>query len=227
MRDVKRILIVDDEQDIATSIADSLSSWDHVEVFTAGNVAEAVAILHKGVDVVLTDVRLGHEDGLSVARAAAMCRPAPVVIAMSGVASVEEGVRLGHAGVMACMEKPVRLETFQAVIRQALESPPSFLPLVHAQVGKVPLAKALGDVRGAMLGQALGLVSGNRSGAARLLGITRQAVQQMLRVAEQPRSTSRSTGPRHIGLRNAVGNHPVIAKPAEDESFVAMSSYGG
>jgi DNA-binding NtrC family response regulator len=50
-----------------------------------------------------------------------------------------------------------------------------------AIVGRVSFREVLDRVRRSMAEQALAMSAGNKTGAARLLGITRQAVQQLIR----------------------------------------------
>jgi DNA-binding response OmpR family regulator len=64
--DLRKILIVDDERDFVISLTDILESYGY-SVGTAHNQQEAVDIIKRFyADVVLLDVRLGHENGLNL-----------------------------------------------------------------------------------------------------------------------------------------------------------------
>jgi transcriptional regulator of acetoin/glycerol metabolism len=67
------------------------------------------------------------------------------------------------------------------VIQDILGAAPSALgDLVYALIGRAPLDRVRDAIRHAMLTEALARTSGNVSHTARLLGVKRQAVQQML-----------------------------------------------
>jgi transcriptional regulator with GAF, ATPase, and Fis domain len=57
---------------------------------------------------------------------------------------------------------------------------PPLEPVLKAQVGARPWKDAQEAVRDVMLDQALAMEEGNQAGAARRLGLTRQAVQQLM-----------------------------------------------
>jgi DNA-binding NtrC family response regulator len=105
----------------------------------------------------------------------------PAVVAISGDVSPKEAFELARLGVCAYLTKPLSLDdlrvTKEAIVRQR--------SVVHvfaaARVGRETLQDVQADVRKAMVEQALAMTEGNRTEAARLLGVTRQAVQQMVR----------------------------------------------
>ena len=89
-------------------------------------------------------------------------------------------------------------------IERVLAAPPDIDTMLRASVGQVPMRELQQRVRKVMVGQALALTRGSRSGAARLLDVSRQAIQQITRgkresaaapnSAERPRATrSRSS----------------------------------
>ena len=62
-----------------------------------------------------------------------------------------------------------------------LAEPPDLTPYVRASVGIVPLQHIEEHVRHTMLQEALARSGGNRRGAARMLKVSRQLLQHMLR----------------------------------------------
>ena len=114
------------------------------------------------------------------------------MIAISGEASPEESFRLAQAGVRAYLAKPMGVDELTTKIEAALRGAPELEPLVVAAVGHKPLRGVQGDVRRAMVDQALARAEGNRSEAARLLSVSRQAVQQMVH-ERQGRKRSRGS----------------------------------
>ena len=66
-------------------------------------------------------------------------------------------------------------------IDAALHDAPNIDPQILASVGNISMPTLQSRVRNLMTREALARVNGNRSAAARLLGVTRQAVQQFAR----------------------------------------------
>ncbi|OGQ26827.1 MAG: hypothetical protein A2138_14485 [Deltaproteobacteria bacterium RBG_16_71_12] len=187
MRELRTILVVDDEQLFLRSIHRVLAR-DGYQVRLAEGVAEAAAHIGEGVDVVLTDYRLRDGSGLDVARVAAAASPAPLVIAWSGHASASEAFQLAQAGVLEFLDKPVSLTMLRAALERVRTTPPpAFDALVAAQVGVTPLHVVEGRVRTKMLAQALASSEESRSKTARLLGVSRQLVQSMTNRALRPK----------------------------------------
>lgn len=131
------------------------------------------------VDLVMLDVCLGSESGVSVAEAAWKLAPAPAVIAMSGAASREDVFRLGQLGVRAFLEKTEIASKVDELMELA-SSPVSLAPHAKAQVGHRSIREAVFEVREGMLEQALAESRGSIRRASKTLGISRQSLQQMV-----------------------------------------------
>ncbi len=76
---------------------------------------------------------------------------------------------------------PSSFPSFQAAIQRAAEAGADLQVTFADAVGRVLLRDMQDRVREAMLEQALAQSGGSLSGAARLLGVSRQAVQQMVK----------------------------------------------
>lgn len=177
-----RILIVDDEPAIGRTITRLLEGLCK-DMRVAHDRAAAHAALEQGVDLVITDVRLGEDTqgGIEVARAAAALRPPPVIVAMSGAALPADGVALGRAGVSAFLPKPFTREELLEVF-EGLSAPTNVeLDLVVRRiVGDWAMPDVLDAVRRTMVFEALARTQGNKAQAAQLLGISRQNLQNIL-----------------------------------------------
>lgn len=173
------VLLVEDEPGMRLALRRLLASRAE-RVAEATNVTEALAALEaEKFDLVVLDVRLGDESGVEVARAIAQRVPAPAVVAVSGDASPEEAFDLAQCGVRAYVPKgelPDRLDELVAIAREA----PPIEGITKAQVGSRTVRDVQEVVRDVMLDQALAATGGNQSEAAKLLGVSRQAVQQMV-----------------------------------------------
>ena len=107
MTDNKRILIVDDDETVRWSYQRSLQGIA-CNIATAGNGEEALETMERNpFDVVLLDVRMPGQDGLSVLRTIKQKWPESEVVIITGyptVDSAKEAVRLGACDYVA---KPV------------------------------------------------------------------------------------------------------------------------
>jgi DNA-binding NtrC family response regulator len=107
MTDKNRVLIVDDDEVVRWSYLRSLQSVS-CNVAAASDGEEALQTMEQNpVDVVLLDMRMPGQDGLSVLRAIKQKWPESEVVIITGyptVASAKEAVRLGAYDYVA---KPV------------------------------------------------------------------------------------------------------------------------
>jgi DNA-binding NtrC family response regulator len=107
--------------------------------------------------------------------------PRAAVIAMSGQPR-RGGVQLARLGARR-YRLPISLEDLTRSVESSRDRP-DLAPLVAAHVGNTPMRQVLDEGRGVMVDEALARKQGSRSGAARILGVSRQAVQQAVRLIE-------------------------------------------
>jgi DNA-binding NtrC family response regulator len=186
----ERVLIVEDHKPLRTAIARAARGWG-AAVLEAGTVQEGLALLRHSPDVVIADVVLPDGDALPIVEEAVQLRPAAAVVAMSGQASADEAFRLAQAGARRYLAKPISLEELTRSVEKALSDPPKLDPFIAAHVGNSTLRQVTGQVRQVMVEQALAKAGNSRSGAARLLDLTRQAVQQIVRELDAGRRGGR------------------------------------
>jgi DNA-binding NtrC family response regulator len=183
-RPIERVLIVEDNEPLRAAIAGLVRSWN-AEALEAGTVREAVGLLSPPPDLLICDVKLPDASVFSLLEATLSLCPEPAKIAISGLATPEEAFQLGQVGVREYLAKPFTLADLSEAVRRVLTEPPNFDPLLRASVGRVPMRELQKNVRSVMVEQALALSHGSRSGAARLLDVSRQAVQQILRGSDE------------------------------------------
>ena len=179
-RKLGRVLVVEDHAPLRKAIAALLAN-SGAEVLEAETEREAIARLDPPPDLIICDVYLPDGSAQKIFESTLQLSPEPVKIAMSGYASAEEAFQLAKLGVLAYLPKPFALEQLSESIERVLCAPPDIDTLLRASVGQVPMRQLQQRVRSVMVGQALALTSGSRSGAARLLDVSRQAVQQITR----------------------------------------------
>ena len=197
----ERVLVVEDNAALRTAIARLVRGWG-AKVHEAGTVREARALLATRPDLLIADVRLPDGPIFEVLEEAAEVWPKPLIVAMSGEASAEEAFRLAQIGVRSYLAKPLTLAELEEAIDRAMAEPPSLDVAVSAHVGKVPMREVQARLRSVMLRQALARSEGSRTGAARLLKISRQAVQQILRGGGRAAPDSAPPAIEHVATEN-------------------------
>jgi DNA-binding NtrC family response regulator len=115
------ILIVDDEKHTREGLRASLE--DAFDVYVAADIASAMNVLeNERVDLVLTDLRLGGEDGMVVIEKA-LARPhPPIVIMMTAYSAVDTAVEAMKRGAYDFVTKPLNIDRLEIMIKQALRS---------------------------------------------------------------------------------------------------------
>jgi DNA-binding NtrC family response regulator len=180
-RPVERVLVVEDSRALLRCLRDTLAET-YRDVRACRSVCEAeIAVADWWPDLVLLDVVLPDGGAFDVLELLERRHPAPAVIAMSGSAEPAQSFLLATRGVRTYLAKPLRLDRLHAVIRQALEATPDLRPVLRQTVGHKPLAEVQDEVRAVMVDEALARSRGSRRGAARLLSMSRQLLQYILR----------------------------------------------
>jgi len=115
------ILIIDDEEVIRSTFQDVLEA-DGYEVTTGCNAAEAREHLSKErFDVMLTDLLLPEEDGLSVLRFATRWDSEISVVMVTGHPDLTTAVEALKEGAYDFLTKPVARQSLLAVVERACE----------------------------------------------------------------------------------------------------------
>jgi two-component system, response regulator RegA len=179
-RHIHRILLVEDDQALRASIRRGLRATGH-ELVEAGTLAAGLALLATGFDLVLLDVGLPDGSGADLAVAASRMLPAPLVVALSGDATAQEAFTLAQVGVVLFVPKPFSIEELLQAIEHAAASDLHLEPIVKTYVGRQDLRDVQDGVRDTMVNEALAISGGNKTEAAKLLRVTRQAVQKYMR----------------------------------------------
>jgi len=121
---LRRILVVDDEEDLTWSIAKSLEKHDKTfEVICVNNGDRALAYLSAShVDLVITDVRMPGRDGWALLRDIERDYPRTRVIIMTAHGSEElRSQAARHEAPLYYLEKPFELQDLRKLICAALE----------------------------------------------------------------------------------------------------------
>jgi two-component system, NtrC family, response regulator AtoC len=113
------ILIVDDEKHTREGLRQSLE--EEFDVYTAGNMDEALNVLDADrVDLVLTDLRLGGEDGMALIEKILQRARPPICILMTAYGSIATAVEAMRKGAYDFVTKPINLDELGMKIRRAI-----------------------------------------------------------------------------------------------------------
>jgi two-component system response regulator AtoC len=113
------ILIVDDEKHTRDGLRRLLEN--EYDVYVAADIAGASDVLEREqIDILLTDLRLGNEDGMMlIDRALKMPHP-PICIMMTAYGSVDIAVEAMKRGAYDFVTKPLNLDKIEMLIARAL-----------------------------------------------------------------------------------------------------------
>jgi two-component system response regulator AtoC len=113
------ILIVDDEKHTRDGLRRLLEN--DYDVYVAGDMAGATSVLEREqIDLLLTDLRLGNEDGMQlIERALKMPHP-PICIMMTAYGSVDTAVEAMKRGAYDFVTKPLNVDKVEMLIARAL-----------------------------------------------------------------------------------------------------------
>ncbi|MBV9274653.1 MAG: sigma-54-dependent Fis family transcriptional regulator [Verrucomicrobia bacterium] len=113
------ILIVDDEKHTREGLRQSLE--DEFDVYIASNIDEALNVLDSDrVDLILTDLRLGGEDGMMLIEKVLQRPRPPLCILMTAYGSIATAVEAMRKGAYDFVTKPVNLDELALKIRRAI-----------------------------------------------------------------------------------------------------------
>jgi DNA-binding NtrC family response regulator len=116
-----RILVLDDEPIVGRRLRPALEkSGYEVDVVETG--ADAIRLLdEKPIDIVVTDIRMEGVDGMGVLRHAQTLPVRPLVIMITGYATIDAAREALTIGAFDFIAKPFKLDDLRAVIARAAE----------------------------------------------------------------------------------------------------------
>lgn len=115
------LLVVDDEKNTREALRRGLA--EKFEVYVAADYSSAKTLfLAEPMDVVLTDLRLGHESGLGILKLCRAQRPSPPCVVMTAYGSVESAVEAMRQGAYDYVTKPLDLERVDVLLRRAVRT---------------------------------------------------------------------------------------------------------
>jgi DNA-binding NtrC family response regulator len=115
------ILIVDDEKHTRDGLRRLLEN--DYDTYVAADMTGAMEVLERDqIDVLITDLRLGGEDGMTLIERALKLPHPPICIMMTAYGSVDTAVEAMKRGAYDFVTKPLNLDKVELLISRALNS---------------------------------------------------------------------------------------------------------
>jgi len=180
---------------VVESIVAAACALNISDVLTCADAGAAAAQLQSGIGVIIVDTCLPDAGVVLVVNAAFAATPEPLLVAVDGGAPRQMLFTLVEIGVEKFLERGFSAEQLRACLDRTGRR--SLLRCAaRAEVGRTSLRCAQQELRQTMLREALAASNGSRRRAAKLLGVTRPAVQRMLRESDSPPPLMAAAGGR-------------------------------
>ena len=147
-----RVLVVDDEADARTAVADLLAH-DGFEVETAGDAFKALTKLEEfEPDIVVSDLRMPGMDGLELMERLGASPNPPRFVLLTGVTEVATAVHAMRRGAADYLTKPVDGDELVVTVQRQLEHQRELVELrvLRARAGERPLPHRMVSASAAM-----------------------------------------------------------------------------
>ncbi|MCP4848356.1 MAG: sigma-54-dependent Fis family transcriptional regulator [Verrucomicrobiaceae bacterium] len=113
------VLIVDDEKNTREGLR--LSLEDEFDIYIAADIKGAMDVLkNETVDVLVTDLRLGADDGMELIDKALEIPSNPICIMMTAYGSVDTAVEAMKRGAYHFVTKPLNIDELEILIKRAI-----------------------------------------------------------------------------------------------------------
>lgn len=116
----KRVLIVDDEESVRSSL-EKLLSYEKFKTYAAADGKSALDIVDgERIDLILLDIKMPGMDGLEVLQRIKQVQPFLPVVIISGHGTVSTAVEATKLGAFDFIEKPIDLERLLLTVRNGI-----------------------------------------------------------------------------------------------------------
>jgi serine phosphatase RsbU (regulator of sigma subunit)/anti-anti-sigma regulatory factor len=185
------LLIVDDNEDIRELLVHALRGEREFEIEAVGTAREARERLsRRAFAVVITDISMPEEDGISLMQWAKESFPGPIWIVLTGHGTLDSAVSALQLGVFDFIGKPLSMATLRNSVRNALDQ-------YRLRAERDRLQAELEESNEQLRGHVVQL-----EGACRLLGEQAETIQADLRRAALiQRALLPQAAPETPGLR--------------------------
>jgi excisionase family DNA binding protein len=117
------VLVVDDDHAVRELLSKALTAAGYLVDVAVDGASALVRLGEKGYDLMITDLKMPGQDGLSVIREARRTSPALPVIIITGYSSEATAIEAINLGVAGYLTKPFRVPRILAATARALGEP--------------------------------------------------------------------------------------------------------
>ena len=184
MTSPRTALVLEDDELLGATLAEALARRGFVSTRcrtlqqARACLCHDLAALHR--DLLVLDVLLPDGSGLDLLREVARHAPFKAVVAISGAVQPAQSFELAQLGVECFVPTPIDLAVLEHAVEQAVTRPVDLRPALRKLVGRRAISDVEAEVRSVMVEEAVAQ-AGSVRGAARLLSISRQLLQHILR----------------------------------------------
>ena len=194
------ILVLRGGTDSTDLVARTLS--DHYHVVEADSVDDALRHGSEDVALVIGHLESADSGGLQLFRRWKMRQPITPFVFLANGADVGAAVEAMKLGAVDCLVKPVDPSRLRSVVSEVLESnaPAGVATSSRDKSGiDIPPGTSLEELERAAVEQALAQHQGNRTHAAKTLGISVRTLQRKLKAWGMPLHSHYGSGPSANG----------------------------
>jgi CheY-like chemotaxis protein len=122
----RRILVVDDEENVALTIQDGLERLPNCEIIVATSGAVALQLFEAApFDLLITDYKMPGTDGMTLSARVRQLYPQTSIVMITAYSSQLLRQQATAIAIRYVLDKPVKLDEIRSVALEALESQPS------------------------------------------------------------------------------------------------------
>jgi DNA-binding NtrC family response regulator len=115
-----RVLVVDDDENIVSAFEDFLRK-EHCTMVSASNAEDALSLIsQQTVNLVITDVRMKWQSGVTLLMKIKQTRPKLPVIVITGYPNLIAEADIKHYGAEYLFVKPLELDQLRDAVRNCL-----------------------------------------------------------------------------------------------------------
>jgi two-component system response regulator HydG len=115
-----RVLVVDDELSMAETLADGLAERGYATSALASSQKAAAALEGGEVDLLVTDLRMPHTDGLGLLALSRKADPMRPVIVMTAYSAIDSAIESIRQGAYHYLTKPFKVDELALFVERAL-----------------------------------------------------------------------------------------------------------
>lgn len=121
MSEVKRILVVEDDDRVRNALSSLLSSWGYSVDLATNGIEGLDKVISGGPVVVVSDMRMPGMDGLELLKQARKANPNAHFIVLTGFGTIRDAVEATKYGAFNFLTKPVDPERLQIEVRNCFD----------------------------------------------------------------------------------------------------------